>query len=1352
MVDPSQFSEFFEAVHGQTPFAWQARLAEQVCGGGGWPEILDIPTGAGKTAVIDIALFHLACAANGGQGTVPRRIAFVVDRRLVVDDAYRRAQLLAARLIKPDAETSILGRVAKALKDLANPDDDCLTEEPPLAVARLRGGMPLEGDWARTPCQPTILVSTVDQVGSRLLFRGYGVSPGMRPIHAGLLGSGALVFLDEAHLSQPFAQSFTALMNASGKDRSDRTRLVTLSATPGRAAAGSAIFPKTDRKDMVWGDRKLSDRLEKPKTARLMKAKTKSDSERAYAEAIAEAAWSLSALGDGPDSVRVVAAVVNRVALARAVYRALVKKAADCEAEADAALLIGRARDVDRLALMNEFLPRMKSNTNRPADGKFLFVAATQSIEAGADLDFDAMVTQIAPLDCLTQRFGRLNRLGRFDEAQAIVIAASDEVRKTAKDFIYGTAPAATWAWLNDGAPKAGKGFEGQRDVSPKAMRDRQDAAAEEKAIAHLMAEKAAAPVLMPAYLDLWSQTNPAPAVDPDPALFLHGADAGPEDVQIVWRADIPEPKKNGGSITEPLSHAPPVAAEAVSVPLSAARRWLRRRDQGEWIADVEGTAGEEDRDAGSPTGPVWRQNRREGRFEFAWPNQIRPGDLIVVPSEYGGCDAWGWNPKGEGPTPDRFEKAQLLSRRGGFVFRLHRELLRQALAENHDDDPVPPTEPLWSRITEILEANREDLDTKRICRELAEIEDLPEPWRCCLEELAGLNAKLAFPYASEGDPAPASSGAVLQVKRIGSKARKAIRGYLFGEDDQPDDIFLERVADSATEREGSFQPKAVALKKHSGHVARAAESYAKGLGLDDHLVRDITLAAYLHDTGKADPRFQALLAGDEPVFAAFAGSKALLAKSPKRQGQHRGQHRARRGLVANWRHEVMSVRLIENHPALKRAYDPELVLYLIGSHHGYGRPLFPADDDAPPDAITLPDGLGGRCAVAKNSPARISSGWVSRFHKLRACYGSHRLALLEAILRLADHRASEAEQDKAAENLPSRTMPDDTVKSEKAVPEAWAAKTSLPLAGLEYWNLLAVMTLLGLLRSLDRAAPEWRARAAWDVAAGTPVLHLAADASEDEVAEQASEGCMHLAEVHDFGEFKDINFGPGKAKTFLMAAIRAKAIGAKADPERARLMAALFSDAAVKPSGDVEATALCTMFGQGHQHFLERLALVPRQAEIKGSDGAAKIREALFAPWLYSDATFGFRWDPNEDRRHAYRYKEPSKDKTLVVHGANRLAAVVLPLFTTVPVSDQGRARLATTGFRRIGREVHAVWPLWTEPADLDTILALLRHPLLTAAQYDKDRVAHLAIATIMQAQRISVGKYASFTGAEAV
>ena len=97
-----QFSEFFQEVHGYEPFPWQRRLLERVVKEGKWPAVLDLPTGSGKTAAIDVAVFHLALeAGRGSQRVAPVRIAFVVDRRLVVDDAYGRAQTLARALASP---------------------------------------------------------------------------------------------------------------------------------------------------------------------------------------------------------------------------------------------------------------------------------------------------------------------------------------------------------------------------------------------------------------------------------------------------------------------------------------------------------------------------------------------------------------------------------------------------------------------------------------------------------------------------------------------------------------------------------------------------------------------------------------------------------------------------------------------------------------------------------------------------------------------------------------------------------------------------------------------------------------------------------------------------------------------------------------------------------------------------------------------------------------------------------------------------------------------------------------------------------------------------------------------------
>ena len=87
------FAEFFEELWERKPFPWQSMLADRVAGNGGkWPQWIDLPTASGKTACIDIAVYALAAQIDSpvSKRTAPRRIWFVVDRRIVVDEAYER--------------------------------------------------------------------------------------------------------------------------------------------------------------------------------------------------------------------------------------------------------------------------------------------------------------------------------------------------------------------------------------------------------------------------------------------------------------------------------------------------------------------------------------------------------------------------------------------------------------------------------------------------------------------------------------------------------------------------------------------------------------------------------------------------------------------------------------------------------------------------------------------------------------------------------------------------------------------------------------------------------------------------------------------------------------------------------------------------------------------------------------------------------------------------------------------------------------------------------------------------------------------------------------------------------------
>src|SRR5690606_23651333 len=159
-----------------------------------------------KTACLDIAVWTLAKQAGEKQRITPRRIWFVVDRRIVVDEAHDRAEKIAAAL---ESSTSpAVDAVADRLLGLRGLPN---RRERPLAVGRLRGGVLRDDRWARIPSQAAIITSTVDQLGSRLLFRGYGHSALAAPIFAGLAGNDSLILLDEAHCAQPFLQTLRAV-------------------------------------------------------------------------------------------------------------------------------------------------------------------------------------------------------------------------------------------------------------------------------------------------------------------------------------------------------------------------------------------------------------------------------------------------------------------------------------------------------------------------------------------------------------------------------------------------------------------------------------------------------------------------------------------------------------------------------------------------------------------------------------------------------------------------------------------------------------------------------------------------------------------------------------------------------------------------------------------------------------------------------------------------------------------------------------------------------------------------------------------------------------------------------------
>jgi hypothetical protein len=316
-------------------------------------------------------------------------------------------------------------------------------------------------------------------------------------------------------------------------------------------------------------------------------------------------------------------------------------------------------------------------------------------------------------------------------------------------------------------------------------------------------------------------------------------------------------------------------------------------------------------------------------------------------------------------------------------------------------------------------------------------------------------------------------------------------------------------------------------------------------------------------------------------------------------------------------------------------------------------------------------------------------------------------------------------------------------------------------LEGLEPDNMLAFLGLLGLLRALQTARPHWRPRAAWDLDHPPlrPLLILAEADGPMAICEAAAEGAATLADDYSFPQSAEDGAEPQSDLNYATATAR-KLLEHAANGQSRRcadLWSALMCDAAGKDD-KIEATPLCLLFGQGHQHFLDRLATVPRTAappprgrgkKAVALSAAETLHDTLFEPWAHQDPTPAFRWDPAEDVRYALRADDPSGQKSTTQHGANRLAALGLPTLTVAPVQRGQRVRLQMLGGAFERNEFIFCWPIWRLAASLAGIRALLGHPELTRGP---SALAHFDVAEVRRTSRIGVGKFMNFTRAETI
>ncbi len=311
-----------------------------------------------------------------------------------------------------------------------------------------------------------------------------------------------------------------------------------------------------------------------------------------------------------------------------------------------------------------------------------------------------------------------------------------------------------------------------------------------------------------------------------------------------------------------------------------------------------------------------------------------------------------------------------------------------------------------------------------------------------------------------------------------------------------------------------------------------------------------------------------------------------------------------------------------------------------------------------------------------------------------------------------------------------------------------------LELIGLDGGNPLAFLAALGTLRASTAALPSHVVRMSWRRAScWRPVLHIDPAISQDELV-TALDGA--LRGFHDHATWSlgsDLTVTPERFREYAAGAARACTT-----PERNRtwadFAAAFGCEATVTDRDTIQDTALRTMSGAGHQHFLEFMRIIIARTEPR------HIEKTLFHPWRYDDPQEKqtLRWDPADDARRALRWRDPSGDparkKKGAMLGANRLAIEGLPVLASVPTLKGFRIVLRTTGFLPSkGGQATWTWPIWTGRLSIDVVRSVLTMGEMVEGVQTPERLNSLlarGVAAVYQSRRLTEGKFRCFTPAE--
>lgn len=941
------FGDQFAALVGPKPFRWQRRLFGHFVKGC-VPTALDLPTGLGKTSVLAIWLLARAYGAQ-----LPRRLVYVVDRRAVVDQATEEAEKLR----------SALEGNARHLKEL-------LRLNGALPISTLRGAHVDNREWLDNPAALAVIVGTVDMIGSRLLFEGYGVSRKMRPYHAGLLGADTFIVLDEAHLVPPFEALLWRIANGAeqfGSCAESDARLVPpfkllpLSAT-GRAQPPSnsgAVTSAFRLEDEDLSDPIVRGRLSAKKTVGFVNI---DGDKSALDEELARQAWKLSEEGGKPTRSLIYCdsrEVAEKVKAGLDKLSAPDKKRVD--PKADTELFVG-ARRVKEREDAKAWLEDHGFLAGSPPPTKPAFLIATSAGEVGIDLDADHMVCDLVPWERMVQRLGRVNRRGQGDAT--IIIVHGDEPKPKKPDAPTDQELRQAIAFRSLSVLNELLNVKTGRDASPGALRELKLRAETDKVLREKIDEAITPAPLHPALtrvlVDAWSMTSLEQHTGrPDVAPWLRGWVEPDNQSIVIWRtylpvregvADWPRTSAEKKEVEAFFEAAPARESEKLETETYRVADWLQNRAKA-LLKPQQDVHGEQTVDAVPPDGPD-DANAREAATQPATP-QAKPlhgRDVVLFVLLPDGSYATRYTLSRLAAEHKGKEKEDFISGLVGKILIVDARIggLNNGVLDSKRSDGVPTA-------------------------------DTDKGW----SEDAGFRVRRAASeeYESKENDWHFEDDFVLRAN---------------GDGDAEEWLVIEHYRSAAQSEDARSVSRPQELAEHQSWAEERARKIAAKVGLSGTALDVLSLAARLHDEGKRAEKWQNAFKAKRD--AAKCGLTGPLAKTT--------------GFVPNlldgYRHEFGSLVIFESgHRWTKALPDDvrqrmealrpstewfDLLQHLVASHHGFARPVIGTRgcEDAPPSALE-----------------ERARDVALRFARLQKRWGPWGLAWWEALLRAADQQAS---------------------------------------------------------------------------------------------------------------------------------------------------------------------------------------------------------------------------------------------------------------------------------------------------------------------------------------------------------